>query len=55
MMDKDFFNEMVKFQLFDGRIINMPFLFVIFNFDKDGLKSQELAEIINGQCHFICM
>ena len=54
-MNREFFNSDVKYRIWDGRIFGMPFLFAIFNFDKNGLKSQELAEIVNGQYHFISM
>ena len=52
---RDFFNSDVRHNLWDGRLIGLPFLFAIFNFDDCGLKSQEVAEIKNGKYVFIDM
>lgn len=53
MMERDFFNEQIRGRIWE--IHELPFLFAVVNFDKNGLKSQEVAEITDGGYKFICM
>lgn len=53
MAVKEYFNEMVKNRLWDGRNIGIPSLFAFVKYGEEGLLSQELGIIINNKVAFI--
>jgi len=50
---EDYFNEMVKNNLWDGRVVGIPFLFAVIDMEENNLKSRELAEYTKTGLLFI--
>jgi len=49
-----YFEEYIKHMMWDGRVVGFPFLFAIVGFDEEtGMKSREVAEIVDGVYKFI--